>query len=59
MKTMTMVYFKPKPEYFDQFVDALKEGAPNSYVLTRDDEVMEVWLQDSIDELAEQQTCGT
>ena len=46
MKTMTMVYFKPKPEYFDQFVDALKEGAPNSYVLTRDDEVMEVWLQD-------------
>ena len=30
MKTMTMVYFKPKPEYFDQFVAALKKGAPNS-----------------------------
>ena len=55
MKTMTMVYFKPKPEYFDQFVAALKNGAKNSYVLTRDDEVMEVWLKDSIDELAEQQ----
>lgn len=54
MKTMRMVYFKPKPEYFDQSVDVLKEGAPSSYVLTRDDEVMEVWLQDSIDELAEQ-----
>ena len=51
---MRMVYFKPKPEYFDQSVDVLKEGAPSSYVLTRDDEVMEVWLQDSIDELAEQ-----
>ena len=55
MKTMTMVYFKPKPEYFDQFVAALKKSAPNSYVLTRDKEVMEVWLQDSIDALAEQQ----
>ena len=55
MKTMTMVYFKPTPEYFDQFITALRRGAPNSYVLTRDEEVMEVWLRDSIDELAEQQ----
>ena len=47
---------KPKPEYFDKFVDALKEGASNRYVLTPDDEVMEVWLQDSIYELAELQS---
>ena len=55
MKTMTMVYFKPKPEYFDEFVDALKNSASNSYVLTRDGEVIEVWLKDSVDALAEQQ----
>ena len=55
MKTMTMVYFKPKPEHFDAFVDALKNSAPDSYILTRDEEVMEVWLKDSVDELAEQQ----
>tara|TARA_B100001093_G_scaffold433049_1_gene429818 strand:- start:56 stop:349 length:294 start_codon:yes stop_codon:yes gene_type:complete len=55
MKTMTMVRFKPKPEYFDQFVDALKLSVPNSYILTRDEEVLEIWLKDSVDELAEQQ----
>ena len=55
MKTMTMVYFKPKPEHFDEFVASLKKSAPDSYVLTRDEEVMEVWLKDSVDELAEQQ----
>ena len=55
MKTMTMVYFKPKPEYFYEFVDSLKNSASNSYVLTRDGEVMEVWLKDSVDALAEQQ----
>ena len=52
---MTMVYFKPKPEHFDAFVDELKNSAPDSYILTRDAEVMEVWLKDSVDELAEQQ----
>ena len=55
MKTMTMVRFRPKPEYFDQFVDALKLSVPNSYILTRDEEVLEIWLKDSVDELAEQQ----
>ena len=55
MKTMTMVRFKPKPEYFDKFVDALKLSVPNSYILTRDEEVLEIWLKDSVDELAEQQ----
>ena len=55
MKTMTMVRFKPKPEYFEQFVDALKLTVLNSYILTRDEEVLEIWLKDSVDELAEQQ----
>ena len=56
MKTKTMVYCKSKPEYFDQFVTALKRGAPNSYVLNRDEEDVEVWLKDSINEFAKQQS---
>jgi hypothetical protein len=55
MKTMTMVYFKPKPEYFEQYVEALKKSSPDSYILTRDDEVIEIWLQQSVEKLAEQQ----
>jgi hypothetical protein len=56
MKTMTMVYFKPKPEYFEQYVEALKKSSPESYILTRDDEVIEIWLQPSVEKLAEQQS---
>ena len=55
MKTITMVYFKLKPEYFEQYVDALKKSSPDSYILTRDDEVIEIWLQPSVETLAEQQ----
>ena len=55
MKTMKMVRFKPKPEYFDEFLDTFKLSAPNSYILTRDEEVLEIWLKDSLDKLAEQQ----
>ena len=55
MKTMTTAKFKPKPEYFDKFLDALKLNAQNSYILTRDENVLEIWLKNSIDELAKQQ----
>ena len=55
MNTMKMVRFKPKPEYFDEFLNTLKFSAPNGYILTRDEEVLEIWLKDSLDKLAEQQ----
>ena len=55
MKTMKMVRFKPKPEYFDEFLNTFKLSAPNVYILTSDEEVLEIWLKDSVDELAEQQ----
>ena len=55
MKTMTMVYFKPKPEYIEQYVEALKKSSPDTYVLTREDKVIEIWLQPSVEKLAEQQ----
>ena len=50
-----MVNFKPKTEYFDQFVAYLKETVIYRYVLIHDNEIMEIWLEDSIDGLAEQQ----
>ena len=55
MKTMTTAKFKPKPEYFEKFLDALKLNAQNSYILTRDENVLEIWLKNSIDVLAKQQ----
>ena len=58
MKTMTMVYYKPKPKYFDSYVKALKKISPNSYILTRDEEVIEIWIMDSIEELADAQPEG-
>ena len=55
MKTMKMVRFKPKPEYFDEFLNTFKFSAPNGYILTRDEEVLEIWLKASLDKLAEKQ----
>ena len=58
MKTMTMIYYKPNPEYFDDFVAALKKISPGAYVLTRDEEVIEVFISDSIEELTDSQPEG-
>ena len=55
MKTIKMVKFKPKPEYFDEFLDTLKLSAANGYIVTRDEEVLEIWLKASLDKLAEKQ----
>ena len=53
MKTMTMIYYKPNPQHFDDFVAALKKISPGAYVLTRDEEVIEVFISDSIEELTD------
>ena len=58
MKTMTMIYYKPNPEHFDDFVGALKKISPGSYVLARDEEVIEVFIMDSIEELTASQPEG-
>ena len=55
MKSITTAKFKPKPEHFDKFLDTLKLNAPNNYILTRDENVLEIWLKDFVDELVEQQ----
>ena len=54
---MAKQYLKQlKPEYFEHYVEALKKSSPESYVFTRDDEVIEIWLQPSGEKLAEQQS---
>ena len=58
MKTMTMIYFKPKPEYFDAYVAAIKITWPADYILTRDEEVIHVLVSDSIEELTDSQPKG-
>ena len=58
MKTMTMIYYKPSPEHFDDFIAALKKISPDSYVLARDEEVIEVFIRNSIEELTDLQTEG-
>ena len=53
MKKLTIVRFKPKPEYFDAFVQELKQAstAPertailNSFVMTKDDEVFSIVIR--------------
>ena len=51
MKKLTIVRFKPKPECFDEFVEAVKEHYrgqhPAHYIMTRDDEVVSVAIRDA------------
>lgn len=60
MKKLSIVRFKPKPEYFDQFVQELKalSKAPDrdavleSFIMTKDDEVFSIVIREA-DKLAE------
>ena len=51
MKKLTIVRFKPKPECFSEFVEALKEHSKERhsahYIMTRDDEVVAVVIRDA------------
>ena len=60
MKTLSMIRFKPKPNYFDDWVTALKNALKGHehYVLTRDDEVFQIWVTDAIEDLADFQHAG-
>ena len=59
-KTLTIVRFKPKPQYFDEFVQDLKalSKAPDrdavleSFIMTKDDEVFSIVIRDA-DKLAD------
>ena len=60
LKTLSMIRFKPKPNYFDDWVTALKNALKGHehYVLTRDDEVFQIWVTDAIEDLADFQHAG-
>ena len=60
MKTLSMIRFKPKPEYFDEYLTALKDAlrGHEHYLLTRDEEIFQIWVTDGIDDLADFQDAG-
>ena len=55
MKTLTLIYFKPKPEHFDEYVEALKKISPDSYICSRDEEIIQVFVNNSIEALTDTQ----
>ena len=55
MKTLYEIVYKPKPEYFDQILDDLLNDGTNCYVVVRDDEIFQFWIEDGIEEISEAQ----
>lgn len=49
MKTLTVIYFKPKSEHFDDHVEALKKISPDGYICSRDEDVIQVFVNNSIE----------
>ena len=51
ISTILLTIFKPKPECFSEFVEALKEHSrdryPARYIMTREDEVVSVTIRDA------------
>ena len=56
MKTMTNIKFKPKEKYFERFLQDLKSGDSPCYVIRRDEELVQIWLNENIDELTDFQS---
>ena len=56
MKTMTIIRFKPKEKYFECFLQDLKSGDSPCYVIRRDEEIVQIWLNENIDELTDFQS---
>ena len=51
MKTMTIIKFKPKTQHYETFLRELKSGDSPCYIISRDEEIFQIWLNDSIDQL--------
>ena len=56
MKTLTLIYFKPKPEHFDEYVEALMKISPDSYICSRDEEIIQVFVIKRIEALTDTQS---
>lgn len=48
---MTIIQFKPKEKYFASFLQDLKSGDSPCYIMGRDEEVFQIWLNENMDEL--------
>ena len=55
MKTLTVIYFKPKPEHFNEYLEALKKISLNSYISSRDKEIIHVFVNNSVEALTDTQ----
>ena len=62
MKTFSEIQYKPKPEFFDQFLNELlkpeEDIGNNYYIIVRDDEIFQFWIFGGIAEISEMQVLG-
>ena len=55
MKTLSVIRYKPKPELYSEFLDALlkESGDATSFIVGKDEEIWEFWINSSIEEVSE------
>ena len=55
MKTLSVIRYKPKPELYNKFLDALLEesGYATSFVVGKKEEIWEFWINSSIEEVSD------
>ena len=57
MKTLRFIRYQPKPELYSEFLDALlkESGDATSFIVGKDEEIWEFWINSSIEEVSEAQ----
>ena len=57
MKTLSVIRYKPKPELYSKFLDALlaESGDATSFIVGKDEEIWEFWINSSIEEVSDAQ----
>ena len=57
MKTLSVIRYKPKPELYSEFLDALlkESGDATSFIVGKDEEIWEFWISSSIEEVSDAQ----
>ena len=55
MKNLSLIYFKPKSEHSDEFVEALKKIYSDSYIRSRDKELIQFFFNNCSEALTDSQ----
>ena len=57
MKTLSVISYKPKPDLYDEFLDALLEanGYATSFILGMEEKIWEFWINSLIEEVSDEQ----